>query len=160
MVANATGNPQELLDQATKTYFGAIKKGLKTQEDLATRWLDLCGKTEGGEYVPAVFQHAIKEAIPVVEKQTDEALKMVENGTRRGLDLLAEAFESGRIATPGDTELKMEKLWENSLGAMRETAEVIVRTNTQMLEAWTGVLKKTSEAAPVPPAKPAGTKNP
>lgn len=158
MVATATVNPQELLDRATKTYFGTIKKGLKTQEDLAARWLDLCGKTEGGEYVPQAFQNAIKEAIPVVEKQTEDALKIVENGTRRGLDLLAEALESGHITTPSETESKLEKLWENSLDAMRETAEVIMRTNTQMMEAWTGAVKKASEGTPVQPTKPAPAK--
>lgn len=158
MVANPTVNPQELLDQATKTYFGAIKKGLKTQEDLAARWLDLCEKTDSGGYVPQAFQHALKEAIPVVEKQTEETLKIVENGTRRGLDLLAEALESGRIATPSETETKVEKLWENSLDAMRETAEVILRTNTQMMEAWSGVVKKATEVAPVHPTKPGPVK--
>lgn len=153
MSVNPTINPQELLDRTAKVYFETIKKGLKTQEDLAARWLDLCGKTDGGEYVPQAFKHAMKEAIPVVERQSEEALKMVETGTRRGLDLLAEALESGHIATAGDTESKLEKLWQHSLDAMRETAGVIVRTNTQMMEAWTGVVKKASEAAPVHPAK-------
>jgi hypothetical protein len=158
MAANATINPQDLLDQTTRVYFETVKKGLKTQEDLAARWLDLCGKTDGGELVPQLLQNAIKNAIPVVEKQSEEALKIVENGTRRGLDLLAEAFESGHISTPSETESKLEKFWEHSLDAMRETAGVIMRTNTQMMEAWTGVAKKAAEAAPVHPMKPAPTK--
>lgn len=158
MTGSATHNPQELLDQTTKVYFETVKKGLKTQEDLAARWLDLCGKTDGGEYVPQAFRNVLREAIPVVEKQSEETLKMVESGTRRGLDLLAEALESGHIAKPSDTESKLEKLWENSLDAMRETAGVIVRTNTQMMEAWTGVVKKAAEAAPIPPTKAASPK--
>lgn len=158
MAANPTVKPQELLDQTAKVYFDTVKKGLKTQEDLAARWLDLCGKTDGGEFVPQLLQQVIKNAIPVVEKQSEEALKMVENGTRRGLDLLAEALESSHVATSSGTESKLEKLWEHSWDAMRETAGVIVRTNTQMMEAWTGVVRKASEAAPVHPGKPAAHK--
>ena len=76
MTTKTTVNPAEALDQAAQTYFGAVKSGLKLQEEVATRWVNLFTKADSGEYLPQAFQQAVNEAIPLVQKQTEDALKL------------------------------------------------------------------------------------
>jgi hypothetical protein len=155
MTAKATVSPAELLDQATETYFGAVKNGLKLQEDLAGRWLELFRKADGGEYVPQAFQQAIRETVPLVQKQTDEALKLIEKSTRQSLDLLSEAFEVGRATKPAEAQARLEKLWEKSLTTLRDNAEAMVRANGHLMESWAGIAKKNVERVVTPAAKAA-----
>jgi len=155
MTAKATVNPAELLDQAASTYFGAVKNGLKVQEDLATRWVEMFRKADGGEFLPQAFQQAVKETVPLVQKQTDEVLKLIENSTRQSLNLMSEAFEAGRTTKPAEAQARLEKLWENSLTALRDNAEAIVRANAHLMESWAGIAKKNVERVVAPGSKAA-----
>ena len=59
MTTKAAVSPAQLLDQAAQTYFGAVKNGLRLQEDIATQWVELFRKADGGEYFPESFQQAM-----------------------------------------------------------------------------------------------------
>ena len=56
MTTKTAVNPADVLDQAAQTYFGAVRNGLKLQEDIATRWVNLFTKADGGEYLPQALQ--------------------------------------------------------------------------------------------------------
>ena len=142
MTTKAAVSPAQLLDQAAQTYFGGVKNGLRLQEDLATQWVELFRKADGGEYWPEAFQQAVKETIPLAQKQTDDALKMIEKSTRQSLDLLSEAFEAGQSATPAAAQARMEKLWESSLTVLRDNAEAMVHANAHLMESWAAIAKK------------------
>lgn len=151
MTAKATANPAEVIDQATAAYFGAVKNTLKVQEELVTGWVDLVRKADGVDFLPQTAQQVLKETIPLAEKQAEELLKVVEDGSRQGLNLMAEAFETVRTTKPADAQARLEKLWENSLTALRDSAEAIVRANAHLVETWTGIAKKNVEGV-VPPS--------
>jgi hypothetical protein len=142
MTTKATGSPAQLLDQAAQTYFGAVKNGLRLQEDIATQWVELFRKADGGEYLPEAFQHAVKETIPLAQKQTDDALKLIEKSTRQSLDLLSDAFEAGEASTPAEAQARLEKLWEGSLATLRDNAEAMVHANARLMESWAAIAKK------------------
>jgi len=152
MTAKAAANPAELLDQAAQTYFGAVKNGLRIQEDIATQWVDLFRKADGGDYWPEAFHQAVKETVPLAQKQTDDALKMIEKGTRQSLDLISKAFEAGKAATPVEAQTRLEKLWESSLTTLRDNAEAMVHANARLMESWAAIAKK--NVARVTPAAP------
>ena len=142
MTTKAAVSPAQLLDQVAQTYFGAVKNGLRLQEDIATQWVELFRKADGGEYLPEAFQQAVKETIPLAQKQTDDALKLIEKSTRQSLDLLSEAFEVGEATTPAGAQARLEKLWEGSLTALRDNAEAMVHANARLMESWGAIAKK------------------
>ncbi len=142
MTTKAAVNPAQLLDQVAQTYFGAVKSGLRLQEDIATKWVELFRKADGGEYLPESFQQAVKETIPLAQKQADDALKLIEKGTRQSLDLLSEAFEAGAAATPAEAQARLEKLWESSLTTLRDNAEAMLHANAHLMESWAAIAKK------------------
>ena len=145
MTTKTAVNPAELLDQAAQTYFGAVKNGLKLQEDIASRWVDLFRKADGGDYLPQAFQQAVRETVPLAQKQTEDALKLIEKGTRQGLDLLSRAFEAGQADSPAEAQARLEKLWEASLATLRDNAEAMVQANAKLMEQWASIAKKNVE---------------
>jgi hypothetical protein len=145
MTTKAAANPAELLDQAAQAYFGAVKNGLKLQEDVATRWVDLYRKADGGEYLPQAFQQAVKETVPLAQRQTDDALKLIEKGSRQSLELLSQAFEAGQADSPAEAQARLEKLWEASLTTLRDNAEAMVQANAHVMEQWAAIAKKNVE---------------
>ena len=153
MTTKTAVNPAEMLDQAAQTYFGAVKSGLKLQEELATRWVNLLTKADTGEYVPLAFQQAIKEVLPLAQQQTEDALKLIEKGTRQGLDLLTQAFETGRAESPARAQARLEELWEASLTTLRDNARAMVQANGRLMESWASLARKNVERAASAAAK-------
>jgi hypothetical protein len=147
MTTKTTVNPADVLDQAAQTYFGAVRSGLKLQEDMAARWVNLFTKADGGDYLPLAFQQAVNEAVPLLQKQTDDAMKMIEKGTRQSLDLLTQAFESGQAESPAKAQARLEELWEGSLTLLRDNARAMVHANGRVMEAWASLAKKSVERA-------------
>jgi hypothetical protein len=84
----------------------------------------------------------VKETIPLAQKQADDALKLIEKGTRQSLDLLSEAFEAGAAATPAEAQARLEKLWESSLTTLRDNAEAMLHANAHLMESWAAIAKK------------------
>lgn len=155
MTAKSTTNPAELIDQATATYFGAVKNALKVQEELVAGWVDVFRKADGIDYLPQTVQRVLKETIPLAEKQTEELLKVVEDSSRQGLTLMADAFEAVRTTKPAETQASLEKLWDNSLTALRDNAEAVVRANAHLAETWMGFAKRNVEGVVPPTTKAA-----
>jgi hypothetical protein len=156
MTTKTSVNPAEVLDQAAQTYFGAVRTGLKLQEDIATRWVNLFTKADSGEYLPLAFQQAVNEAVPLVQKQTEDALKLIEKGTRQSLDLLAQAFETGQAESPAKAQARLEELWEASLTTLRDNARAMVQANGRLMESWASLARKNVERVTTAAGKAGG----
>ena len=61
-------------------------------------------------------------------------------------------FAAAQAKTPSDAQGRLQKLWENSLGAMKENTETMVRLSGEAMKAYADYLNDLT------PKEPAGAK--
>ncbi len=138
-------NPAELLEQAGRNYTNAVRNGFKMQEELATQWMEFCRNTTGTETMPQTFKDFFENTAPLAQQSADQAWKLIEQSTKRSMDLMTKAFDAGRCVNPADAQGKLERLWEESLSVLRENAQAMVQANARLMESWAEVAKSNLE---------------
>ncbi len=159
MTTKAATFATEVLDQAVDTFDAALKSGVRIQEDLAQWWAESLGDAGSVQEWQKKIQELAGEAIPMTQKNTEEALKAIDQGCKDSLELVRKAFEATKTESVADAQAKMQELWEASLKTMRTNAEALVQANTTAMSAWADFARKSMNGkaapakAPVKPAK-------
>jgi len=135
----------DLFEQAFKSYEQALKTGMKMQEESAKVFTDLVTQATS----PQDWQKQLKSAtdgfIPQTQKSVDEGLKLIEQTSKSGIELLKKAVAVGQPTSMPDAQAKMLGLWEASLNAMRDTAVAVTQANNKAIESWVSYARKTAE---------------
>ena len=87
------------------------------------------------------------------KENAEEAMRMMEQGTKDTMALLGKAVELGGIATPAEAQVKIQQLWQESLNVLNNNAKEMVQANSKMLQAWTEMAKENVEQASKSAAK-------
>ena len=133
----------DLFEQAVDTFNGALKTGLKVQEEATKWWVDAMGDAGSVQKTQKKVQDMVTEAIPVAQQNTEEYIKTLDRSCRTSLDLLKKAFEPGQCESIADVQTKTRELWEASLGALRTHSQAMVQLNSKVTESCNGLLRKT-----------------
>jgi hypothetical protein len=133
----------ELFDQAVETFNGALKTGLKVQEEATRWWLDVLGDAGSLQKVQHKLQEIVEDALPAAQKNAEECLKVLDRGSRTSMELLKKAFETGQSQSASEIQAKVRDLWEASLTALRSNAQAVVQLNARALEACSDLVGKT-----------------
>lgn len=137
----------DLFEQAMKNYEQALKTGVKMQEESAKCFSNLFNQPSA----PLDWQKRMKtmtdDLIPQTQKTVDEGLKLIEQTSKAGVELLKKAVSVGQPSTAQDAQAKYLGLWEASLNAMRETAVAVTQANNKAIESWLAYARKTSDSA-------------
>lgn len=133
----------DLFDQAVETFNGALKTGLKVQEEATKWWLDAVGDAGSVQKVQQKVQEMVVDAIPAAQQNAEEYLKTLDRSCRSSLDLLKKAYEPGQCESVADCQAKTRELWEASLGALRTHAQAMVQLNGRIMESCNGLVRKT-----------------
>lgn len=124
-----------LFEQAFRAYGDTVKVAMKTQEDVVKFWSEALGKSKP-------VHAGAGEWIPVVHKNAEEYLRLLETSYQRNAELMKKMIHS----QSGDGRVGMEKRfndwWQASLEAMRDNAEDMASTNLRVAQAWTEVFKR------------------
>jgi thioredoxin-like negative regulator of GroEL len=135
-------DPSELFTQAMGMFDSAMKTGANLQEESA-RWFT---NMLNGLGAPQTWQKrtegAMTEAMTTAQQNVDQALKMVEQNTHIGMDLLQKVFDARQAETGADAQAKTKDLRETAPGAMRTNAEAVLQANKKVVESWSGLAKK------------------
>jgi hypothetical protein len=141
-MSTVKNDPSELFSQAMGMFDSAMKTGARLQEESAS-WFN---HMLSGLGTPQTWQkrteEVMAEAMTTAQQNVDEALKMVEQNTHVGMDLLQKAFDARQAETGPDAAAKTRELWETALGAMRTNAEAVLQANKKVVESWSGLAKK------------------
>ncbi len=139
-------NQGELLNQAADTYFQAIKGGIQLGQDVARSWThffwDSADPNTWGKLQSVMSQATLQAA-----ENAREAVHFMEEGTRRGSEWIAQAFEAGRAATPMDAQCKLQQLWETSIRMLNANTDAILRTNVKVMKEWADFLQHNAPVA-------------
>ena len=135
----------DLFEQAFKSYEQALKTGMKMQEESAKVFSDLVTQATSPQDWQKQMKSATDDFIPQTQKSVDEGLKLIEQTSKSGIELLKKAVAVGQPATAADAQAKILGLWEASLNAMRETAVAITQAHNKAIESWVACARKAAE---------------
>jgi hypothetical protein len=119
-MSTTTAGPNELFGQAIETFESAVRTGVKMQEEYTL----------------------INESIQMAQKNFDEAVRVMNQNTKTGLELMQRAFEARQASSTSDAQTRTREIWETALGALRNNTEAVVQANSRMLETWTELAKR------------------
>jgi translation initiation factor 2 alpha subunit (eIF-2alpha) len=137
----------DLFEQALKSYEQALKTGVKMQEESAKMFSDLVTHATSPQDWQKQMKSVADDFIPQTQKTVDEGLKLIEQTSKCGVDLLKKALAVGQPTSAPDAQAKMLGLWEASLTAMRDTTVAVTQAHNKAIESWFAYARKA--AAPV-----------
>lgn len=146
MSTKTESDVMEVLDSAVGAFGDAIKTGIKAQEEMSKWWSDAlaCGNNPLGDWQKR-SRLMFDEAVPAVQRHSQDFLKLIEQNYRRSVELLKKVVDTdGNGAVDGLKE-KIQNLWEESVTVVKENTEAMAQANVKLLEAWTEMLRKNFE---------------
>jgi polyhydroxyalkanoate synthesis regulator protein len=146
-MSTQTKTATDLFEEAYKSYDQALKTGIKVQEDTVKMWKDLLSKTSSPTEFQAKFTEMVESVFPAAKKRMEEALKSVEENYKTSTSLLQQAMQIWQPGSVAETQNRIQGLWETSLSAARTNVQNVVKTNQQILDAWTGLASNGSKKA-------------
>ena len=133
-----------MFDQGLQAFGDALKAGVKAQEEVARWWSDALHQNGPVQEWQKKSQSLVSDAFPAYQKNAQEWLKIVEQNYKRSLDLLRTALANEEGAEPADLQARTQKLWEASLGIVRENTQAMTQANLKLMETWSDLLRKAS----------------
>ena len=140
------GDAKELFQQAVETFETAFKTSVKIQEDVSNFLTDALGEISSPQQWQEKCDSLASEAFPLIRKNIDEAVHVVNLNAKTSLELLQKAFEIGQSESIDDTQNKTRDLWEQWLQAVRINTQAMVQANARVMESWTTMAKKGEQA--------------
>ncbi len=138
----AIANGTELLDQAMKNYEQALRTGVRLQEDTARWWTNFFNQTAWPQEWQKQVNTVMSQAIPTAQKNVEESLRLLDQGSRTGLNLLKKAMNGTQSAVTGDVQSEVQELWQSSLTVLRSSMQAITESQARMMESWTEFMRK------------------
>jgi len=128
-------------DEAVSSFNDAFKAGVKAQEEIGKWWSDALDQAGAGDRWQKQSKAIFGEAIPAAQKNAEEWLKLVEQNYKRSLVLFKKAWDV-QPADAAEMREKSQKLWEESLGLVRDNAQAMAQANVKLMEVWGKVLRQ------------------
>jgi hypothetical protein len=124
-----------LVEQAIKNYEEALQTGVRIQEESSKWWTEFMQSGAPAEWRQRWGSSAM-DNIPVVQQRMEDALHLLEQGSRTSLDLMKRAMEVAMTETPAEAQGKLQDLWGASLQALRGNGQAVAQANAKVVEAW------------------------
>lgn len=137
----------DMFEQALKSYEQALKTGVKMQEESAKAFSDLVTHATSPQDWQKQMKSVADDFIPQTQKAVDEGLKLIEQSSKSGIELLKKAVAVGQPCSAPDAQVKVLGLWEASLNAMRDTALAVTQANNKAIESWLAYARKAASPA-------------
>ena len=136
----------QVMDGAFNAFGDAMKAGVQAQEEIARFWSNTFSSNGGplGDWQKR-SKLMFEDAVPAVQKQATEWLKLAEQNYRRSVELMKKAMDGDQNGAAGNFREKTKKLWDESVAVVKESSEAMAQANVKMLELWTDILRKNLE---------------
>lgn len=144
----ATGAANELFRATMQMWNTAFQTSAQIQEEAArhfTGLLTASGAIPQWQKQPQVL---FTQTIQAAQKSMEEAMRVVNESTRRNLDLFEKGLEAGRAESASKGQAKAREVWEATLGVIRADTQAVVEANARVLQSWVELGKRLSETQP------------
>jgi hypothetical protein len=141
MTARTETRMTSLFDQAVQTFGDAMKAGVKIQEEIGRWWSDVIDQAGPVTEWQKRSRAMVCDAIPAAQRNTEELMKVLEQNSRRSLDLLKKAVDT-EPGNTADLQAKTQEIWDASMEVVRDNAQAMAQVNVKMMETWAEILKQ------------------
>lgn len=153
-MSDTTKTPgSDLYEQAVKNYEQALKTGVRLQEECGKWWTNVLNRATRPQDWQKNVTSALNETFPAAEKSMEETLKLMEQSSRRSLDLFKQAAETAQSTSVAEGQARVQKLWQTSLDLLQQNSQAMTQANTRLVETWTHFARKSADGAPAAAAK-------
>ena len=128
-------------DEAVESFNDAVKAGVKVQEEIGKWWSDALEQRNPTDEWQRRSKAMLGQAIPAVQKNAEEWLKLIDQNYKRSLTLLKKAWET-EPADAASARARTQQIWESTLDLVRDNAQAIAQANVKMMEVWSGMLRQ------------------
>ena len=142
MTATSTKGAADLFSQAMKSFESALKTGVKVQEDSLKWWSEVAGEPRTVSESQTKVKEFLETVAPTARKNAEESLRAFDSISKNSLDLLNKAFEAGPGDSTDEVRKRVEKLWEDSLAALRKQTESVMDVNERVMKVWASCFEK------------------
>lgn len=140
----------ELFEQAMSSYEQAFRTGVRLQEECGRTWTTLLEQTGPTREWQKTIRTMADEILPEVQKRMEEGLRMVEQNSRASLELLKlfkKNVEVPQTNPFAEGQGKLLSFWEGYLNSMKGSAQAVAQANTQAMESWKELFRKSTQMA-------------
>lgn len=132
---------EKLFDEAADTFVDAFKNCVHLQEETAKKCFDLVkGWSESDDWAKQ-HQDLLEQTMPNLKKTTEESMELWKKNAEKSLELLGAGLETTQSASAAEAQARLQKLWEESLGAMQENTETVVKLSSETMQAYADYMK-------------------
>ena len=149
-MSDRTKPVSELFDQAMSSYEQAFRTGLRLQEESGKWWTTLLEQTGRTREWQRTIRTMANELLPEAQKRLEDGLRLVEQNSRASFELLRlfkKSVEVPQTNPLAESQTKLLSFWEASLNSMKDSAQAVATANTQALESWMELFRKSTEMA-------------
>ena len=141
---------ETLFDEAADTFVNAFKTCVHLQEETAKKCFDLVkGWGECDDWTKH-YQQFIEQTMPNMKKASEDSMALWKKNAEKCMELLGEGFATAQAPSASEAQERLRKLWEKSLGAMKENTESVVKLSSEAMQAYADYMK---ELTPEPAGK-------
>ncbi len=138
---------ENIFDQAADTFVSALKNCVHLQDEMTKKCFSLVKEWgEAGDWAKS-SQNFMGQAMPNMQKAAEESMKLWEQNAAKSMELLSEGFATAQTTSAPEAQEKLKKLWEQSLDAMRENTENMVKLSSESMQAYADFMKEQLEGA-------------
>jgi len=132
----------DLMKQAMESFSGAMRTGLKMQEEAAQWWMGALGDVGSPLGLQKKAQELMSSAVPMFQNNAQECLKVLDQNSRNSLDLLKKGFEVAQSESVAEVQAKLREMWERSLAEVRSNVQSVVQLNSRIMQTCSDFLSK------------------
>jgi BMFP domain-containing protein YqiC len=132
----------ELFDQAMKSYEQALRTGVRLQEDTARWWTNLLNQSTWSQDWQRQVSTVMSQAIPTAQKNLEDSLRLVDQGSKTSLNLLKRAMDGTRSSAGSEVQSQVQELWQSSLNVLQSNMHAITESQAKAMESWTEFVRK------------------
>ncbi len=138
----ATEQGTELFDQAVKNYEQALRTGVRLQEDTTRWWANFLNQSVWPQEWQKQVSTVMAQAIPTAQKNLEDSLRLLDQSSKTGLNLLKRAMDGTRGAAASDVQGQVQELWNSSLTVLQSNMRAITESQARMMESWSEFVRK------------------
>jgi len=138
----ASGPGPELFDQAMKSYEQALRTGVRLQEDTARWWTNFLHQAACTQDWQRQINSVMMHAIPTAQRNMEESIRLIDQSSKNGLNLLKRAVDAPRTNAASDVQSQVQDIWQSSLNVLQSNMQAITESQARVMESWTEFVRK------------------
>jgi len=138
----ATEQGTELFDQAIRNYEQALRTGVRMQEDTTKWWANFLNQSVWPQEWQKQISTVMAHAIPTAQKNLEDSLRLLDQSSKTGLNLLKRAMDGTRGSAASDVQDQVQELWSSSLNVLQSNMRAITESQSRMMESWSEFVRK------------------